>query len=123
MRATAIARSPRPSPSSSTTSHLDELKSRASDRRCSRTEYTDFVNVDEITALLDDLESDRAERTESTTNTDKFAEAICSFSNDLPNHRQPGYLFVGVTNEGVPSGVDVSDQLLQNLAAIRSDGN
>lgn len=81
------------------------------------------MNVDEIKVLLADLESDRAERTVSTTNTDKFAEAICSFSNDLPNHGQPGYLFVGVTNEGVPSGVDVSDQLLQNLAAIRDQGN
>ncbi|MBL8880362.1 MAG: ATP-binding protein, partial [Phycisphaerales bacterium] len=66
---------------------------------------------------------DRAERTISTTDTNKFAEAICSFSNDLPNHKKPGYLFVGVTNEGVPSGVDVSDQLLQNLAAIRDQGN
>ncbi len=81
------------------------------------------MDVDEIKVLLADLESDRAERTVSTTNTDKFAEAICAFSNDLPNHQQPGYLFVGVTNEGVPSGVDVSDQLLQNLAAIRSDGH
>jgi ATP-dependent DNA helicase RecG len=81
------------------------------------------VNVNEVKELLADLESDRAERTISTTDTNKFAEAICSFSNDLPNHQEPGYLFIGVTNNGLPSGVDVSDQLLQNLAAIRSDGN
>lgn len=93
------------------------------DRSCSRTLYNRLVDVNEIKKLLADLESDRVERTASTTNTDKFAEAICSFSNDLPNHQKPGYLFVGVTNDGLPSGVDVSDQLLQNLAAIRSDGN
>ena len=81
------------------------------------------MNVDEVKKMLADLESDRAERTISTTDTNKFAEAICSFSNDLPNHQKPGYLFVGVTNDGLPSGVDISDQLLQNLAAIRSDGN
>ena len=40
------------------------------------------------------VESDTAERTESTNNTDKFGKAICAFSNDLPNHRRPGYLLV-----------------------------
>ena len=70
-----------------------------------------------------DLESDRVERTVSTSNTAKFAEAICAFANDLPNHRQPGYLLVGVTGDGDPCGLTVTDELLRNLASIRSDGN
>jgi len=70
-----------------------------------------------------DLESDRVERTISTTDTDKFAEAICAFSNDFPNHRLPGYLLIGVDNQGRPNGLRVTDQLLQNLAGIRADGN
>jgi ATP-dependent DNA helicase RecG len=63
------------------------------------------------------------ERTTSTNDTDKFAKAICAFSNDYPNHRKPGYLLVGVRDDGRPSGLQVTDQLLQNLAGIRSDGN
>ena len=50
------------------------------------------MKTDEIRALLNDIESDRVERTISTTNTDKFGQAICAFANDLPDHRLPGYL-------------------------------
>lgn len=76
-----------------------------------------------LQTLMADIESDRIERTVSISDTDKFAEAICAFSNDFPNHRQPGYLLIGVDNNGRPDGLRVTDQLLQNLAAIRSDGN
>lgn len=76
-----------------------------------------------VQELLADLESDRVERTVSTTNTDKFAQAICAFANDYPQHRQPGYLIVGANDQGQPTGLSVTDQLLQNLGALRSDGN
>ena len=76
-----------------------------------------------VQQLLSDLESDRVERTVSTTNTDKFAQAICAFGNDYPGHRQPGYLMVGAADDGSLSGLTVTDELLRNLAAIRSDGN
>ena len=78
---------------------------------------------DEIRALLNDLESDRIERTISTTNTDKFGQAICAFANDLPNHQMPGFLFLGVLDNGEIQGVDATDALLKNVAAIRTDGN
>lgn len=77
----------------------------------------------EIRSLLLDIESDRAERTTSTDKTDKFGEAMCTFANDLPNHGRPGYLFVGVGEDGRPSGAAITDRLLQSLAAIRADGN
>jgi len=57
---------------------------------------------EELEALLNDIESDRAERTRSRDNGDKFREAVCAFANDLPNHDQPGILF---------------------LASLRDDGN
>ncbi len=82
-----------------------------------------MVSDQELCSLLTDLESGRIERTKSTTNTDKFAEAICAFANDFPNHRQPGYLLVGVNDDGSLSGLKVTDRLLQNLGALRSDGN
>lgn len=81
------------------------------------------MNDAELEQLLDDIESDRAERTESTTDGDKFRQAVCAFANDLPDHRDVGVLFVGVNNSGEPTGIAVTDQLLQNLASIRGDGN
>ena len=77
----------------------------------------------ELEQLLEDIESDRAERTESTTDGDKFRQVVCAFANDLPDHRRVGVLFVGVNSVGQPTGIELTDQLLQNLASIRGDGN
>ena len=77
----------------------------------------------ELEALLDDLESDRTERKESISDGDKIRQAICAFANDLPNHQQPGVLFLGVDDRGDPVGLRVTDQLLQTLSSMRSDGN
>lgn len=82
-----------------------------------------MLNAELVQTLLADLESDRVERTTSTNNTDKFAQAICAFGNDYPGHRQPGYLIVGANDDGSLSGLQVTDELLRNLAAVRSDGN
>ena len=82
-----------------------------------------MINEDQLRGLLTDLETDRVERTTSITNTDKFCEAVCAFANDLPNHRQPGYLLIGVNNDGSLAGLTVTDELLLRLGGIRSDGN
>lgn len=81
------------------------------------------MSTDDIRAMLCDLESDYIERTVSTTNTDKFEQTICAFANDLPNHRQPGYLFLGVKDNGTVQDLHVTDELLKNIATIRTDGN
>lgn len=81
------------------------------------------MNKEELEDLLKDVESDRVERTESLNDTKKHCEAICAFSNDLPNNRKPGYLFIGARGDGTLSGADITDQLLQNLAAHRSEGH
>jgi ATP-dependent DNA helicase RecG len=80
------------------------------------------MNRPELQRLLADTESDRVERTISVSDTQKFCEAICSFANDMPNHGRPGYLFVGATADGQASGAVIDDQLLQTLAALRSEG-
>jgi ATP-dependent DNA helicase RecG len=82
-----------------------------------------MLTTEAVQALISDSESDRVELTVSTTKTDKFGEAICAFANDMGNHRQPGYLVIGVDDQGRPNGLKVTDQLLQNLAALRADGN
>jgi ATP-dependent DNA helicase RecG len=77
----------------------------------------------ELEVLLNDIESDRVERKPSIYDKDKIAQVICSFANDLPNHRQPGVIFIGVRDDGSCVNLDVSDALLRELADIRSDGN
>ncbi|MHB8418845.1 MAG: ATP-binding protein [Myxococcales bacterium] len=81
-----------------------------------------MLTPDEVRALAADLESDRVERTVSTTDTDKFRDAICSFANDLADHGKPGYLLVGVDDKGNIAGAKVTDQLLTSLSSKRDDG-
>jgi len=75
-----------------------------------------------LESLLGDLESDRVERTISLTDFEKYAEAICAFANDLPDHRRPGYLFVAATDDGRASGARITDEFLVRLGGLRSDG-
>jgi ATP-dependent DNA helicase RecG len=82
-----------------------------------------MIEENELLRLLAEGEADRIERTISTSNTDKFSEAVTAFANDLPKHRLPGYLVIGVDDDGTPSGLEVTDQLLQNLGGLKSDGN
>jgi ATP-dependent DNA helicase RecG len=82
-----------------------------------------MLSEKKLRALMLDMESDRVERTISTNQTDKFAQAICAFSNDFADHRQSGFLLIGVQDDGSLSGLSVDDELLKNLGAIRSDGN
>lgn len=82
-----------------------------------------MVTKDEVLELLRSTETYRMERTTSTGDMDKFQEAICAFSNDLPNSREKGYLILGVRDNGVLSGLRVDDALMKKIASIRSDGN
>jgi ATP-dependent DNA helicase RecG len=78
----------------------------------------------QLIALLGDLESDRVERKEAWTGSapEKAREAVCAFANDLPNHQQPGVIFIGVRDDGSPANTPITDQLLLTLADIKSDG-
>lgn len=79
----------------------------------------------ELVALLNDTESDRAERKETFRGDapKKARQAVCAFANDLPNHNEPGVLFIGAKDSGEPSGLEVTDQLLLSLADMKTDGN
>ncbi len=82
-----------------------------------------MITKEEMQELLHSTETFRVERTTSTGDMDKFQEAICAFSNDLPNSRKNGYLILGAYDNGTLSGLKVTDALLKKIAAIRSDGN
>ncbi len=79
----------------------------------------------ELEALLSEPESDRVERKESFRGDvpEKARQAICAFANDLPSYRKPGVVFIGAKDDGSPSGLAVTDELLLQLANIRTDGN
>jgi ATP-dependent DNA helicase RecG len=83
--------------------------------------YTDS----ELETLLNDTESDLAERKESFKGDvpSRARQAVCAFANDLPNHNLPGVLFIGVKDNGTPSNLEISDRLLLSLADMKTDGN
>lgn len=80
----------------------------------------------ELVALLAELESDRAERKQSFRGDApvKVREAVCAFANDMPGHGTPGAVFIGARDDGSPlAGFEVTDELLRQLADIKTDGN
>lgn len=82
-----------------------------------------MITKEEISDLLRSTESYRVERTVSTGNMDKFCEAICAFSNDMPGTRKNGYLIIGADDNGKIAGMKIDDALLKKISGIRSDGN
>jgi len=81
-----------------------------------------MITKEELDVLITEIEQDRVEKTVSVANTDKFGEALCAFSNDFMNHRQPGYLIVGVHDDGRKSGMVENEKILQTLMDFRTDG-
>ena len=52
-----------------------------------------MITKSELGKLLASTETYRVERTKSTTDKDKFGEAVCAFANDMPDCDKPGYIF------------------------------
>lgn len=86
-----------------------------------RARLTD-VDDEELAALAADLESEQVERKESLANKSRVCQAVCAFANDLPNTGRPGYLLIGVTDDGNPTGNEITDAMLFELADLRSNG-
>ena len=80
---------------------------------------------DELTRLLDEGEADRVEYKESLAGDapTRIREAICAFANDLPDYRALGVVFVGARDDGSLAGLTVTDELLRQLADMKTDGN
>jgi ATP-dependent DNA helicase RecG len=84
----------------------------------------DFTDAELMQIIADD-ESDRIEFKESLSGSaaKDIREAICAFANDLPRHEKPGFVFVGVKKDKTIVGVSVTDELLRQLADMKTDGN
>lgn len=76
---------------------------------------------DDLRSLLERGESDRVEF-KSAVSGDRIREAICAFANDLPDHRQPGVIFVGIDDDGIPTGFEITDEVLRQLSNMKGDG-
>ena len=76
----------------------------------------------DLEKLLDDLESDQVERKSNASDMTKIQQAVCAFANDLPGHGTPGYVFIGVADNGKPTGIDVDERLLLKLSDMARSG-
>ena len=81
-----------------------------------------MLSDNELINLMEAGESDRVEFTASVGDLDKFREAICAFANDLPNHKKPGVLFIGIDDKGNCADALIDDGLLSKLGGLRNDG-
>ena len=84
----------------------------------------DFTD-EELLQIIESGEADRVEFKESLSSSaaEQIREAICAFANDLPRHEKPGFVFVGVKNNRTIAGLPVTDELLLQLAHMKTDGN
>ena len=83
-----------------------------------------FTDTELLQAIKDD-EADRVEFKESLSGSapTEIRKAICAFANDLPNYQKPGLVFVGVQKDRTIIGLSVTDELLRQLADMKTDGN
>lgn len=80
---------------------------------------------EELLQIIQNDETDRVEFKESLSGSapKDIREAICAFANDLPNHAKPGFVFVGVRKDKTVAGLPITDELLRQLADMKTDGN
>lgn len=76
----------------------------------------------EVEILFRAGESDLAERKRSTGLKAEILEAICAFSNDLPDNQKAGVIFVGVNDDGTCAKQTFSDKTLREVANWRNEG-
>lgn len=74
-----------------------------------------------VEQLISNMENDWIERTISIRE-DKLGPAICAYSNDFPNHKHPGYILLGVNDDGTLAGMKWTDDQLQTIGNIKTNG-
>ena len=79
----------------------------------------------ELLQIIENGESDAVEFKESLSGSapERIREAICAFANDLPDHRKPGLILVGVKDDITLGTTPITDELLRQLADMKTDGN
>ena len=79
----------------------------------------------ELLQIIKIGESDTVEFKESLSGsaTERIREAICAFANDLPDHKIPGLILVGVKDDKTIGTTSITERLLLQLADMKTDGN
>jgi ATP-dependent DNA helicase RecG len=77
---------------------------------------------DELLALSRQPESHFLERKESFQDKDAICKTICAFANDLAGSHQIGILFIGLRDDGSFANLIPTDDLLQKVDQLKSDG-
>ena len=80
---------------------------------------------EELLQIIETGESDAVEFKESLSGSvlERIREAICAFANDLPDHRKRGLILVGVKDDIILGTTPITDELLCQLADMKTDGN
>lgn len=81
-----------------------------------------MITEDKLQKLLSNMESDLIERTISIKEN-KLGPAVCALSNDFPNHQKPGYILLGVHDDGKLAGMTWPDDDLQAIGNVKTNGN
>ncbi|MGM9763102.1 MAG: RNA-binding domain-containing protein [Candidatus Cryptobacteroides sp.] len=81
-----------------------------------------MITESQLEKMISELESFNVEKTTSITDTAKFCQAICAFCNDYPKSGKPGYLLIGVRDNGTLSGLRITDKLNKEISGLRTDG-
>jgi len=76
----------------------------------------------ELIEIINLGENDLVEFTESMKDLDKIRKAICAIANDLPGHKAPGFVFIGIKDDRSCANLVIDNELLQKLGGLRSDG-
>jgi ATP-dependent DNA helicase RecG len=82
-----------------------------------------MLSDEELTSLYRIAETDRVERKASAADPRKIRDAICAFGNDMPDHRQPGVVFIGQNDNLSCSNLEIDDTLLLKLGQWCTSGN
>ena len=80
------------------------------------------MTSEELKELIHTGEADRVELTRAAQDTEKFRQAICSFSNDMAGRGLPGYLLIGIDENNPAHRLPVTTEMLDRLVGLRSDG-
>ena len=80
---------------------------------------------EKLESWIEGGEADRVEFKEDLKGSAsiRIREAICAFANDLPRSGLPGIVVLGLRDNGSSAGIPITDQIMQNLADMGSDGN
>ena len=81
------------------------------------------MDDESVLALVRGAESERGRAQGSLKGKkDQVCQAICAFANDFPRTGQPGVVVIGQSDDGTPARLPVTDELLLELADLRTNG-